>query len=95
MFRLLNGSRAKLSARSYRKLRLRTVNIAETFSEELKMELYLHRHYNTQELVARFTARNGESSRPTARLAIAKLLFGLDKTVEDAERCLREGILSA
>lgn len=91
MVSLLNGRRAKLSNRSYRKLRLRNINIAETFSEELKLELYLHRHYNTQELVARFRARNSGSARPTARLAIAKLLFGLDKTVEDAERRLTGG----
>ena len=85
MCKLLNTARVNVSAPSYRSVQPGSVTIAESFSEELKLELYLHRHYSSQELLARFTARNSESARPAASLAIAKLLFGLDKTIEYAE----------
>ena len=70
-----------------------SVNITDSFSEELKMELYLHRHYNSQELLVRFTASDSKAARPAKRLAIAKLLFGLDKTVEYAEELVKDQAL--
>ena len=57
------------------------------------MELYLHRHYNSQELLARFTASDSKAAGPAKRLAIAKLLFGLDKTAEYAEDRVKEQTL--
>lgn len=89
MVRLLNGGRVNASARSYRQAQPGSANIAECFSEELKRELYLHRHYSSQELLARFTANDGKNASLAARLAIAKLLFGLDKTIEYAEGQVR------
>ena len=60
------------------------------FSQELKLELYLHRHYSSEELLTIFTENDGKNARPMRRLAIAKLLFGLDKTIEDAEARIRQ-----
>lgn len=95
MLRLLKGGRVNASARSHRQARPGNIGIAQSFSEELKMELYLHRHYSSQELLARFTAKDGKYTHPAARLAIAKLLFGLDKTIEYAERRVAEQVSRA
>ena len=93
MLKSFNSVRTTASASSYRDVYPSSVNITDSFSEELKMELYLHRHYDSQELLARFTASDSKAARPTKRLAIAKLLFGLDKTIEYAEERIKEQAL--
>ena len=92
MFKSFNRGRVNILQEADRLPVYRNLSPPEAFYEELKLELYLHRDYSSQELLEKFTATNGKSPRPAARLAIAKLLFGLDKTVEDAERRLGEGI---
>jgi hypothetical protein len=90
IFKLLKGGGVNVSARSDRLPEPSNISIAEICAEQLKLELYLHRNYSSQELLAKFTAENGKTARTAARLAIAKLLFGLDTTIEDAERQVRE-----
>jgi hypothetical protein len=56
------------------------------FPEDLKKQLHHFRHHDSESLLHLFLAKDGNELKPTAKLAVAKLLFGLDKTVEDAER---------
>jgi hypothetical protein len=58
----------------------------ENFPDDLKKHLHFYEHHSSAELLARFTAKGHKELDPIAKLAVAKLLFGLDKTVEDAER---------
>lgn len=58
----------------------------DDFPDDLKRHLHFYKHHSSWDLLARFTARGHNELDPVAKLAVAKLLFGLDKTVEDAEK---------
>lgn len=53
------------------------------------MRVHFYRHYSPRELVDFFCGRRGPVD-DAGREAIARLLFGQDATVEQAERTIRE-----
>jgi hypothetical protein len=61
----------------------------ERSSNDLEMHMHFFEHHTSQELLRMFTAKGEKELNPVAKLAVAKLLFGLDKSVEDAEREIR------
>jgi len=61
----------------------------EVSSNDLEMHMHFFEHHTSQELLKMFTAKGEKELNPQAKLAVAKLLFGLDKSVEDADRAIR------
>jgi hypothetical protein len=66
----------------------KNITDASAFPEDLKTQLHIYKHHGSQELLRLFAVKDGAKLSPVAKLAVAKLLFGLDKTVEDAEKKL-------